>query len=307
MTRLRRAARGDVRIHVEEFAASGPACLLVGGAGAISAFWPDACCRELASSGYRTIRFDHRDAGNSSFVDRSKNPYGLMDLVDDVMAILDACGETGAHMVGHSMGGFIVQLAAIHHPDRVLSLTSISSHTASPALPPPSEETWQVMLANQPTGDLEWDLPGYMTVWRFLNGDAPFDDEMAARYTRELYARNPATLPATNHVAIQAEMADRGPALRGVDLPALVIHGDRDPLVPFEGGQQTAGALGGSRLVRLPRAGHMFFSPVIWGEIVRELVDHLRTADLLAGRPAARPMHPDSPAGDDGDDERGVR
>lgn len=59
-------ARGDVRIHVEEFAATGPACLLVGGAGAISTFWPDTFFRGLASSGHRVLRFDHRDAGRRS-------------------------------------------------------------------------------------------------------------------------------------------------------------------------------------------------------------------------------------------------
>jgi pimeloyl-ACP methyl ester carboxylesterase len=89
----------------------------------ISTFWPDAFCQGLASSGHRVIRFDHRDAGNSSRVDRMKRPYRLMDLVDDVVAILDACGVSAAHMAGNSMGGFIVQLAAIHHEDRLLRLS----------------------------------------------------------------------------------------------------------------------------------------------------------------------------------------
>ena len=60
--------------------------LLVGGAGAISATWPDTFCEELASSGYRVIRYHHRDAGYSSFVDFETDPYGLMDLVDDAIA-----------------------------------------------------------------------------------------------------------------------------------------------------------------------------------------------------------------------------
>jgi len=55
-----RVRRGDVDIWVEEFPADGPVCLLVAGAGAISAFWPDAFREELASSGNRMIRFDYR-------------------------------------------------------------------------------------------------------------------------------------------------------------------------------------------------------------------------------------------------------
>lgn len=276
--------RGEVRLWAEEYGGDGPTCLLVGGAGAISAFWPDAFCQGLASSGYRVIRYDHRDAGNSSFVDRGTYPYGLEDLLDDATAILDACGVRTAHVVGHSMGGFVAQLAAIHRPRRLRSITSISSHTASPMLPDPPAETWRVMLANNPVGDLDRDLPGYMKVWRFLNGEAPFDREMASGYTREIYARNPATLPATNHVAVQDGMEDRSPALRGVDLPALVIHGELDPLVPIEGGVQTADALGGSRFVRLAHAGHMFFHGSIWREILDELLSHLSTADHRSPR-----------------------
>ncbi len=73
-------------IWTEWFPAKGPTCLLVGGVGAISAFWPDTFCEELASSGYRVIRYDHRDAGYSSFVDFETDPYGLMDLVEDAIA-----------------------------------------------------------------------------------------------------------------------------------------------------------------------------------------------------------------------------
>lgn len=73
-------------IWTEWFPAKGPTCLVVGGVGAISAFWPDTFCEELASSGYRVIRYDHRDAGYSSFVDFETDPYGLMDLVEDAIA-----------------------------------------------------------------------------------------------------------------------------------------------------------------------------------------------------------------------------
>lgn len=276
--------RGDVRIWTEQFPADGPACLLVAGAGAISEFWPNTFCAALASSGFRVIRYDHRDAGNSTFVNFARAPYGVADLVDDAMAVLDAYGVRAAHIVGHSMGGFIAQLATMHHPSRVVSMTSVSSHTASPDVPGPPDATWEIMLANQPVGDLEQDLPGYMTVWRYLNGERRFDAEMAESYTRKLYSRNTETLPATNHVAIQADMADRAPALRKLDCPAMVIHGELDPLVPVQGGVRTAEAIRGSRLFVLPRGGHVFFDQSTWAEILHQLVGHLRGAERSAGR-----------------------
>lgn len=267
--------RGGVTIWLERTAGAGPPCLLVGGAGAISAFWSDALCAALAAAGHPVIRYDHRDAGRSSFVDVTRAPYGLSDLVDDALALLDHAGAPAAHFVGHSMGGFIAQLAAIHHPERVLSLTSLSSHTASPDVPPPAERTWEVMLANQPCGDVERDLAGYQRVWRYLNGDVPFDSVAAEAYTRELYARNPATLPATNHVAIQAGMEDRTRQLRQLALPALVIHGERDPLVPLVAGRMTAEAIPGARLVVVPDAGHMFFNAGVWAALTAEVAAFL--------------------------------
>jgi len=265
-------ARGHLTIWLEHTRGAGAPCLLVGGAGAISAFWSDAFCAALAGAGRRVIRYDHRDTGHSSFVDFARTPYDLLDLLDDALALLDHAGAPAAHFIGHSMGGFIAQLAAIHHPERVLSLTSVSSHAASPDLPPPPERTWEVMLANRPCGDIERDLAGYQDVWRYLNGDAPFDSSAAEAYTRELYARNPATLPATNHVAIQASMQDRSAQLRALALPALVVHGERDPLVPLEGGRATAEAIPGAKLAVIPDAGHMFFNAAVWSSLASELI-----------------------------------
>ncbi|TFH47798.1 MAG: alpha/beta hydrolase, partial [Lysobacterales bacterium] len=178
----------------------------------------------------------------------------------------------------HSMGGFIAQLASIQRPDWVMSFTSISSHTASPRVPSPPRRTWEVMLANHPVGELLPDLPGYMGVWRYLNGDVPFDEEAAAEYTRELHSRNPKTLPATNHVAIQQGMEDRTPALANTGVPGLAIHGDCDLLVPVEGGLITADALPVSRLAVLPGAGHMLFNRGAWTKMLDELAENLACA-----------------------------
>ncbi len=251
-------------------------CLLVNGAGAISAFWPDAFCRRLAASGHTVIRYDHRDSGLSSFVDFERSPYTLNDLVSDAMAVLDAFDVKRAHVVGHSMGGYVAQLLAMGRSERVITMTSISSHTASPDVPPPPPSTWDVMLANQPVGELERDLPGFMKIWAFMNGKRPFDTQMARHYTEELYRRNPKTLPAANHVAIQANMNDRTTGLSSCRAPSLILHGDEDPLVPLAGGRMTAAAIPGAVFRNLHGAGHMFFTESTWQEILQELTAHWR-------------------------------
>ena len=89
-------------------------------------------------------RFDNRDSGQSTHLDWAGTPdrrrvgrdpetapYRLEEMADDAAAVLDALGWPSAHIVGHSMGGMIAQTLAIRHPDRVRSLTCISS-TPSP-------------------------------------------------------------------------------------------------------------------------------------------------------------------------------
>ena len=67
-------------------------------------------------------------------------PYLLRDMANDAAGLLDALGVKSAHIVGASMGGAIAQLLAIHHPERVLTLTSIMATTGEPGLPPPTPQ-----------------------------------------------------------------------------------------------------------------------------------------------------------------------
>jgi len=269
---------GAIQLWTDSWDGKGSAVLLIGGAGAISAFWPDQFCQDLADQGHQVICYDQRDTGFATHVDFETHPYDLNDLVNDALSVLDAFDVPRAHIVGHSMGGFIAQLLAIDHADRVRSITSISSHSGSPEVPPPAAETWDLLLANQPTGEIETDLAGYMKVWRHLNGDLPFDEALAEAYTREIYKRNPATLPADNHVAAQRDMRDRTTILASVQVPALVIHGEQDLLVPQIGGRLTAEALPSSTYLTLPGAGHMFFNRDTWRTIGAAMAPHLNVS-----------------------------
>ena len=93
--------------------------------------WDDDFCAALAARGFRVVRFDNRDIGLSTHLsqlgmpdfmrammgDASAAPYTIADMADDVAGLLDALDLRAAHVVGASMGGFIVQELAIRHPD----------------------------------------------------------------------------------------------------------------------------------------------------------------------------------------------
>jgi len=136
-----RAKSNGVELEYETFGdPSGNPLLLIAGLSQQMTGWDDEFCGLLAERGFHVIRFDNRDCGLSTWMEKagppdmaaafSGNPqpaYQLDDLADDAVGVLDALGIGAANVVGVSMGGFIAQLVALNHPDRVLSLTSIRS------------------------------------------------------------------------------------------------------------------------------------------------------------------------------------
>lgn len=253
---------------------SNPTVLLISGAGAHAHFWTDDFCKTLVHGGYHVIRFDHRDSGMSSSVDFEKEPYSVADLAEDVIAILDAFQVKKAHVVGHSMGGTIAQLLAIHHPDRLYSFTSMSVATVGKQTAP-SQEVMNVLLENKPTLNFEQSLQGFMRSWRLLNGTLPLDESMAKEYTKELYTRSlhPVGV-AWNHIRCQKALPDLADALRKVAVPGLFIHGEKDPLIPVMGAIQTAQASPSSTLGIIPKMGHMLFDRKLQQDIAEMLLKH---------------------------------
>jgi pimeloyl-ACP methyl ester carboxylesterase len=113
---------------VETFGDAGaPAILLISGAAASMDWWDAEFCRRLAAGGRFVIRYDHRDTGRSVGYPPGAPGYTGADLVGDAVGLIDALAGGRAHVVGLSMGGGIAQYLAIHHGDRVATLTLMST------------------------------------------------------------------------------------------------------------------------------------------------------------------------------------
>ena len=146
----------------------GKPLLLISGVGTQSTRWPDAFVQHLLSRGYRVIRMDNRDIGLSQkftdhgvpdfrqvMADKADGkvpdiPYTLSDMAADGIALLDHLEIAKAHVCGFSMGGMIVQLMAIEHPERVSSVTSIMSNSGNPDLPTGTPEAAAVLTRPRP-------------------------------------------------------------------------------------------------------------------------------------------------------------
>jgi pimeloyl-ACP methyl ester carboxylesterase len=292
---VNRVRNGAVEIVYETFGSSAdPAILLVMGLATQMLGWDERFCRLLADQGFFVVRFDNRDVGLSSRTDGAppdvvalfmkamagedigEVPYTLSDMAGDALAVLDGLGIERAHIVGASMGGMIAQVVTLEHPERVRSLTSIMSTTGAPDVGQPDPTAMGALFAPTPTTRDEAIEAG-VNIGRAISG--PLFDEAGARtYVAASYDRafNPDGF--AFQIAAIGRAADRTEALGKVTAPTLVIHGKVDPLVTPSGGEATAAAIPGAKLLMVDDMGHDL-PESLWPMITGAIVDHLRAAD----------------------------
>jgi pimeloyl-ACP methyl ester carboxylesterase len=277
-----------------------PPVLLLMGLGTQMLGWPDGFCDALVARGVHVIRADNRDIGLSTHLtdapapdlaaifrgDAASASYTLSDMAADTVGLLDALGVDSAHLVGASMGGMIAQTAAIEHPHRVRSLTSIMSTTGDPSV---GQSTRQAMAAllSPPATTREEAIERTVSILRVIGSPGFELDEADVRWrTGVAYDREHDPVGVARQLAAIAASGDRTPALRSLSVPTLVLHGADDPLVNVSGGRATAQAIPGAEFVEFAGMGH-HLSRELWGEIARQIGEHVARAE--AGRTLTRP------------------
>ena len=255
-----------------------PPMLLVMGFGMQMIQWPDGFLERLVGRGFRIIRFDNRDCGLSTKLDR---PYRLDDMAEDTAGLFESLGLDSAHVVGASMGGFIAQLLAIRHPRRVRSLALIMTTTGAGDVGQARPEMLPLLMTPPPIERGAY-VESRLEVARHLTGRTLRSDEARVRatsgraYDRAFYPPG----AVRQFQAIQAA-PDRSAALGGVRVPAVVIHGSDDPLIDRSGGEAAARAIPGARLLSISGMGHDL-PEAAWDTIVAAIADNSSGAATTA-------------------------
>ena len=268
-----------------------PPLLLVMGLGAQLTLWPMELVEALVARGYYVIRYDNRDIGLSQKFGgggipnfkrvalmrmlglRARIPYRLSDMAADAAGLLAALGIAKAHVVGASMGGMIVQLMAINHPDKLLSMTSVMSTTGNRRVPPAKPAAMAALLDRAPAGaTLEQVMPIGIKVSRAIGSPAyPAEEARLKERIERDFNRSFYPSGAVRQLTAIVDDGDRRKRLADVTTPTLVIHGIADPLVPVEGGRDTAASIKGAKLLEIEGMGH---------DLPLELVEQI--ADAIA-------------------------
>lgn len=295
----RNVGPSGINIAYERFGdPEAPPVLLVMGGGAQMINWPEEFCQELVDHGVQVIRFDNRDAGRSTHFsdaplpdftaalagDVSTASYSLSDMADDAVGLLDVLGLESVHFVGASMGGMIAQVAAIEHPDRVRSLTSMMSTTGAPDVGQGDMSVF-AEVGRPPQGReafVEWHVRAMRIA---ASPEFEFDAAAAAERGGRIHDRGYDVLGFQRQGIAVLATGDLTPRLRKLRVPTLVVHGSADILCDISGGRATAAAIPAAELVIMDGMGHGL-PRELWPELatrISELVDRAESVGFSDG------------------------
>jgi non-heme chloroperoxidase len=242
-------AKDGAELYWREWGAGSP-ILFLNSLGCDSRMW-DYQITAFANEGFRCIGFDRRGHGRS---DQPAHGYDFDTFAEDVAALVDHLDLSGLTFITHSMGGGeAVRYLTRHGSERVSRLVLLAPTT--PML---------LKTHDNPNGA---PMEAFETLWAQWRRDYPkwIDDNVAPFFVPET---SPAmirwgvnllqtSLPIVLACSRAMVEADFRAEMRRVDVPTLIIHGDRDRSAPFElTGKPSAELVPGCKLLVYPGAPH---------------------------------------------------
>jgi pimeloyl-ACP methyl ester carboxylesterase len=174
--------------------------------------------------------------------------YSMADFADAAAGLLDLLGWQAAHVLGHSFGGVIAQMLYLRHPKRVRSLILADTNAGSGSMPDASKRTRRRLTDLDqfgPRGLAERRAPNLLTP------DAPA--ELVQQVTDIMAQIRPVGYSAA---AIAMGATDLRDQLPRIGVPTLVLHGERDAVIPASTADALAAGIPRARLVTLRGVGH---------------------------------------------------
>lgn len=252
-----------------------PAILLIMGAQSSMIWWEEEFCQRLADGGRFIIRYDNRDVGRSTTCEPGQPNYTFEDMVDDAIRVLDAYKIKRAHVIGMSMGGMLTQMIALRHPERVVTITLLATSNFAPQLPPMEEKVIN-FFSNM--GAIDWNSEQSVVEFavsrsKILVGSKHcFDEKKVYDLAAKEFTRG-RNMESMNNHGLLAGGESYLLRTSEIHVPALIIHGTEDPIIPYAHGQHLAGEIADSVLLTLEGAGHELHYDD-WETVIEAVLKH---------------------------------
>ena len=227
------------RAHGFDRAGRGPPLILLHGGQSDRREWR----RNLAdlAADFTVIAWDAPGCGLS---DDAPEDASLADYADALAEFIRAVGVAPAAVAGLSFGGGLAIELQHRHPDTVSALVLVSAYAGWAGSLEPAEIAARLEgLAHMQPGEV---LPGL-----FATDVDPAVEALNAEIAADVRPRTLRTMVGAFAVA------DLRPALPGIDVPTLVLHGDADARSPPHVARALHAAIPGAKLVTLPGHGHV--------------------------------------------------
>lgn len=206
----------------------------------------------VLSKEYQVITFDNRDVGKS---DRVKKGYEINNMAKDAIALLNHLGLESAHVLGVSLGGLIAQKIAIEHARHVKKLVLIDTHSGGGYLEV-TQELWNGVANAKEMSKEEAYRKGfeYATSKSFFEKNQDLIEKLVNLkienpQSPEAYFRQFNTVPKFN---VDDQLAQ-------IESPTLIIHGEKDRVVPFQFAEKLEEGIPDAKLEIVKGAGHIGF------------------------------------------------
>ena len=307
----------NIQIWYEDFGdITNETILLIMGANANCKQWDQKFIDQLVANDFHVVRFDNRDVGKSSWIGKepalskflkflpsfilkplvngifglavdaegkfkfgeSSAQYNLSDMAKDAVCLMDHLRIEKAHIIGASMGGMITQIIALDYPEKVLSITPIMTTPGiqNNSLSGPTKELLEAMKKSfvfNLKGRIE---DGVVEIYRQLTGSRfPFNEQEFREKLKTVieHGNNPFAL----HGAAVGASPDRTSRLHEIKVPALIIHGTEDAILPLDHGIAVADGIKDSRRMIMDGVGHEIPEELL-PEIINEIVENIKRA-----------------------------
>jgi 3-oxoadipate enol-lactonase len=256
---------------------SGDPVILVMGLGAPRLGWFPQFA--VLSQSYDVVTFDNRGVGET----KATAPWTIQDNAADVIAIADELGFERFHLAGISMGGMISQEVVLSYPERVRSVTLMSTSPGGPEAQMMTPEFQQALAEPDPARRMR--VVAEATFGRKFRtehpemmdmiltgmesgaaGVSPIGGEMGEGFMAQVMA-----------AATWMGAGGSSARLKEIDVPTLVLHGGDDLLIPLSNGEVLARDIPGARMRVWPDAGHALNFEAV-EDVNSELVSHFEAA-----------------------------
>jgi pimeloyl-ACP methyl ester carboxylesterase len=238
-----------VSLHWDSHGEGEPVLLVAGLALPSSSWWRTV---PVLARRFRVLVYDHSGVAGSA---ARRAPFSTTAMAHDALAVLDAAGIERAHVYGTSLGGLVAQKLAVLQPERVRSLVLGATHPGGYRATPPDHEVL-AFLRRRP------DIPARESAWAFV----PYNyGERCRRHHLDRIAQDiarrvefPFAKAAYRAQLFAAATHDALSALRRLDVPALVVHGIEDRVIPVANAHLLADTIPSAELHLVESVGHIY-------------------------------------------------